>query len=226
MHPIIKTMLGRINRVSRLRLTLASALLLLPALCLAGRHFVMPAPQAAKTYPAHDEHPDERVTVGLDPYDMADKASIFSVRYGDVGFLPIFVVVTNDGDQPVSLTEATAQLVTVDRSKIPAATEDDIYRRITRPPSGPSSNPLPWPKKKGGGVAKDAQDEILNSRFAAHAVEPHSTQSGFMFFDVSGISTPLAGAHFYFNRVLDAKGHELMYFDVALEKYLSAPSKP
>ena len=157
---------------------------------------------------------------------MADKASIFSVRYSDVGFVPIFVVITNDGDQPVSLTEATAQLVTVNRSKISAATEDDIYRRITRPPStGPSANPLPWPKKKGG-VAKDAQDEILNSRFAARAVEPHSTQCGFMFFDVSGISTPLAGAHFYLNRVLDAKGHELMYFEVPLEKYLSAPSKP
>lgn len=205
---------------------LVIAVLLLPTLCLAGKHFVMPIAQAAKTYPAHDEHANEGVTLALDPYDMADKASIFSVRYSDVGFVPIFVVITNDGDQPVSLTEATAQLVTVNRSKISAATEDDIYRRITRPPStGPSSNPLPWPKKKGG-VAKDAQDEILNSRFAARAVEPHSTQCGFMFFDVSGISTPLAGAHFYLNRVLDAKGHELMYFEVPLEKYLSAPSKP
>jgi hypothetical protein len=218
-------MLNWIKRVSRLRLPLASVLFLLPTLCVAGKHFVMPTPQAANAYPAHDEHPNERVTLGLDPYDMADKAGIFSVRYSDVGFLPIFVVVTNDSDQPVSLTEVTAELVTVDRTKIPVATEDDIYRRITRTPAGPSSNPLPWPKKKGG-VAKDAQDEILNSRFAARAVEPHGTQCGFMFFDISGISTPLAGAHFYLNRVLDAKGNELMYFDVPLEKYLSAPSKP
>lgn len=213
------------NYVLRARLILVVAVLL-PTLCLAGKHFVMPTAQAARTYPAHDEHSDEKVTLGLDPYDMADKAAMFSVRYSDVGFLPIFVVITNDGDQAVSLTETTIQLVTVDRTKIPPANEDDIYRRITKPPaSGPSSNPLPWPKKKGG-VAKDAQDEILNSRFAAQAVEPHSTQCGFMFFDVSGISTPLAGAHFYLNRVLDAKGHELMYFDVPLEKYLSAPSKP
>jgi hypothetical protein len=219
-------MLNWTKRVSRLRSTLAAVLFLLPTLCLAGKHFVMPTPQAAKTYPAHDEHTNEGITVGLDPYDMADKASIFSVRYSDVGFVPIFVVVTNDSDQPVSLTEATIQLVTVDRTKIPPATEGDIYRRITRPPpSGPSSSPLPWPKKKGG-VAKDAQDEIQNSQFAARAIEPHSTQCGFMFFDVSDISTPLAGAHFYLNRVLDAKGHELMYFDVPLEKYLSAPAKP
>lgn len=210
---------------SRVCLTLAAALLLIP-MCMAGKHFVMPTPQAAKAYPAHDEHSDEGITVGLDPYDMADKAAIFSVRYSDVGFMPIFVVITNDSNQPVSLTEASFQLVTVDRTKILSATEGDIFRRITRPPaSGPSSSPLPWPKKKGG-VAKDAQDEILNSRFAAQAVEPHSTQCGFMFFDVSDISTPLAGAHFYLNRVLDAKGHELMYFDVPLEKYLSAPTKP
>jgi len=219
-------MLRRFGCHSRARLFLVAVLLLLPALCLAGKHFVMPAPRAAKTYPAHDEHPDERVTVGLDPYDMADKASIFSVRYSDVGFLPIFVVVTNDSNQPVSLTEATFELVTVDRTKIPSATEGDIYRRITRSPAtGPPPTPLPWPKKKGG-VAKDAQEEIQNSQFAARAIEPHSTQCGFLFFDVSDISTPLAGAHFYLNRMLDAKGNELMYFDVPLEKYLSAPSKP
>jgi len=186
----------------------------------------MPAPQAARTYPAHDEHPDEKLTVGIDPYDMADKAAIFSMHYSDVGFVPIFVVITNDSDQAVSLTEVTAQLVTVDRTKIPPATDGDIYRRITKSPAtGPSPNRLPWPKKKGG-VPKDAQDEIQNSQFVARAVEPHSTQCGFMFFDISDISTPLAGAHFYLNRVLDAKGNELMYFDVPLEKYLSAPSKP
>lgn len=219
-------MLSRLCDSSRGRLSLAASLLLLTTLCVAGKHFVMPTPQPAKAYPAHDEHPDEKVTLGLDPYDMADKAAIFSVRYEDVGFLPVFVVITNDGNQPVSLTESTVQLITVDRTKISPATEDDIYRRITKAPgSGPSTSPIPWPKKKGG-VAKDAQDEILDSRFAARAVEPHSTQCGFMFFDVSGISTPLAGAHFYLNRVLDAKGNELIYFDVALEKYLSSPSKP
>jgi len=183
----------------------------------------MPAAQPAKSYAAHDEHTNEGVAVGLDPYDMADKAAIFSVPYGQINFIPIFVVITNDSDQPISLSGMKAQLVTADRDKIPPATEDDIYRRITRPPSGPSANPLPWPKKKGG-VGKDAADEVPNAQFAAKAVEPHSSQSGFMFFDVSGISTPLAGAHFYLTGVRDSKGEQLMYFEVALEKYLSAPA--
>jgi len=60
--------------------------------------------------------------------------------------------------------------------------------------------------------------------FNAKAVEPHSTQSGFLFFDVSGLSAPLPGAHFYLTGVRDAKGTELMYFEIPFEKYLTAPS--
>lgn len=202
-----------------------SVLLLSSIVCLAGKHFVMPSAQPAKTYPAHDEHPSEGVTVALDPYDMADKAGIFSVHYSDVGLMPIFLVITNDGNQPVSLSGMKAELITADRTKIPPATEDDIYRRIARPPGNISQNPLPWPKKAKGSVSKDAMEEVQNAQFAARAVEPHSTQSGFMFFDVSGISAPLAGANFYLTGVHDAKGNELMYFEVPLEKYLSAPAK-
>jgi hypothetical protein len=203
-----------------------SVLLLSSMVCLAGKHFAMPSAQPAKTYPAHDEHLSEGVTVALDPYDMADKASIFSVHYSDAGLMPMFLVITNDGNQPVSLSGMKAELITVDRSKIPPATEEDIYRRIGKPPGNISQNPLPWPKKAKGSVSKEATEEIQNAQFAARAVEPHSTQSGFMFFDVSGISTPLAGANFYLTGVHDAKGNELMYFEVPLEKYLSAPSKP
>ena len=202
-----------------------SVLLVSAVVCLAGKHFVMPAAQPEKTYPAHDEHSVESVTLGLDPYDLPDKASIFSVHYGDVGLMPIFVVITNDGDQTVALSGMKAELVTVNRTKIPPASEDDIYRRIARPTGTISPNPLPWPKKAKGSISKDAMEEIQNTQFAAKAVEPHGTQSGFMFFEVSDISNPLAGAHFYLTGVRNAKGNELMYFEVPLEKYLSAPEK-
>jgi hypothetical protein len=207
------------------RIVALTAILLSCLVALAGKHFVMPTANAAKTYPAHDEHTNEGVTVGLDPYDMADKASIFSVRYNDYGFVPIFVVITNDGNQPISLTDSEPELVTHDRSKIPRATEEDIYRRIAREPRGPSANPLPWPKKAKGTINPKVQEEVEDAQFAARAVEPHSTQSGFMFFDVSGIQAPLAGANFYLTGVRDAKGNELMYFEVPLEKYLSAPAR-
>ena len=66
-------------------------------------------------------------------------------------------------------------------------------------------------------------DEIEAAQFAAQAVEPHSTARGFLFFDVTDISHPLAGASFYLMGVNDAKGNELMYFEIPMEKYLSAP---
>jgi hypothetical protein len=190
-----------------------------------AKDFVLPTPQPAKTYPAKDEHPTEKVTVAVDPYDMADKTSIFSVKYSEEGFMPIYVVITNDGDQPVALAEMKAQLVTVNRSKISPATVDDLYRRLSHPSSSGKPSPLPWPSKKvKGTVSKSTQDELQNAQFAARAVEPHTTQAGFMFFDVSGISTPLAGAQFYLTGVRDGNGNELMYFEIPLEKYLSAPT--
>jgi hypothetical protein len=194
-------------------------------LCLAAKEFVMPQAQPAKTYPAHDEHPTEAVAVGVDPYDLAEKTTIFSVRYSEIGFMPIFVVVSNDGNQPVELSGMKAQLVTVNRAKLTPANEDDIARRLTRPSANTNKYPIPFPTKKvKGGLSKQALEEIQNAQFVAKAVEPHSTQSGFLFFDVSDQSTPLAGAHFYLTGVRDAKGNELMYFEIPLEKYLSTPA--
>ncbi len=185
----------------------------------------MPSASPAKTYPAHDQHSQEGVTVAVDPYDMADKANIFSVHYSDIGFLPLFVVVTNDGDQPVELSGMKAQLVTANRTKISPAVDDDITRRLSHPTASTNRYPIPFPGKKvKGGVSKEAREEIQNAQFVAKAIEPHGSQVGFMFFDVSDISVPLAGAHFYLTGVRDAKGNELMYFEVPLEKYLSAPS--
>lgn len=192
----------------------------------AAKNFTMPQAKPAASYPAHDYHPDEKVTVALDPYDMADKASIFSVHYSDIGFMPIFLVITNDSDETITLRDLDMKLVTVDRSKISPATEDDLYRRLSHPTRSTTPSPLPFPRGKvKGTVNNKTRDEIQNSQFMARAVEPHSTQAGFLFFDVSGISTPLAGAHFYLSGVLNAKGNELMYFEIPLEKYLSAPAK-
>jgi hypothetical protein len=212
-------------KIDRYQLVAIAAIALTPLLCLAAKEFVMPQAQPAQTYPAHDQHPMESVTVGVDPYDLAEKTTIFSVHYSELGFLPIFVVVTNDGNQPVQLAGMKAQLVTVNRTKLSPAAEEDISRRLTRPSASTNRYPIPFPTKKvKGGLSKQAMDEITNAQFVAKAVEAHGTQSGFLFFDVSDISSPLAGAHFYLTGVRDAKGNELMYFEIPLEKYLSAPA--
>ena len=194
---------------------------------LAAREFVMPVAHPARTYPAHDEHPMEKVSVAVDPYDVEDKASIFAVSYRKADYLPVFFVITNDGDQPISLIGMKAQLNTKDRSKLLPATRDDLLRRLSHPSRNDGARmpvPIPLPKKEvKGGVSKKVWDEIEEAQFAAKAVEPHSTARGFLFFDVEGIRNPLPGASFYLMGVEDTKGNELMYFEIPLEKYLSAP---
>jgi hypothetical protein len=210
----------------QVQLIVVLAVTLAPSLAFAGKQFAMPPAVPAKSYPAHDQHPLEVVTIAVDPYDLVDKANIFSVHYSDIGFLPILVVITNDGNQPVELSGMKAQLVTSNRVKLSPAADEDIARRLARPSANTNRYPIPFPTKKvKGGRSKEAIEEIQNAQFVAKAVEPHSTQVGFLFFDVSGISVPLAGAHFYLTGVRDAKGNELMYFEVPLEKYLSAPPK-
>jgi len=195
---------------------------------MAGKDFVMPTAQAARNYPAHDEHPTEKVAIAVDPYDMADKAQIFSTEYSGYGYLPIFFVVTNDGDEPVALSGMKAQLITVNRTKLLPANTDDLVRRLAHPsrndrPGVQLPIPLPGSKKVKGAVSSKTMDEINMAQFGARSVEPHSTASGFLFFDVADISTPLAGANFYVTGVRDSSGNELMYFEIPMEKYLSAP---
>jgi hypothetical protein len=206
----------------------ALSLVLLGAWAWAAKEFVKPAAKPAASYPAHDTHTDEGVTIAADPYDMPDKASIFTINYQEQGLLPIFVVVTNDTDQPLALSGMKAQLQTADRTKITPSDADDIYRRLSRPNRSNNPYPLPLPRsnKVKGAVSRKTLDEIQNAAFNAKAVEPHTTQAGFFFFDVAGISAPVAGARLYVTGVRNAKGDDLMYFEIALEKYLSAPDKP
>src|SRR5437763_1605301 len=55
-------------------------------------------------------------------------------------------------------------------------------------------------------------------QFKARAVEAHSTQAGFLFFDTSGMSDPLAGSHIYISGLRNGDGQELFYFDLPLRK--------
>jgi hypothetical protein len=208
---------------SRLRLLPLSGLVALPLLCLAAKEFSMPKVQPAASYPAHDYHSKEKVTVALDPYDTADKANIFVVHYHDLDLLPVLLIVTNDSDQPVELSRMKAELVTGDGDKLTPSTEDDVYRRVSHPTSSGARLPLPFPTKRvKGGVNNKQFTEIDTAQFKAKAVEPLSSQAGFLFFDVSDIKNPLHGAHFYLTGVRDSSGNDLMYFEVPLEKSGSA----
>lgn len=195
------------------------------------------APKAfhAKTYPAHEAHEMEKFSIAADPYDMADKAAIFVTPYRKQGILPVHLIFSNDGKQPVSLLDLKVELITVRRVKIAPATPDDLYRKLARQKrrgDEPSRNPLPIPlprKKQSSSVKQEYADEIDRLRFLARAVEANSTQAGFFFFDVEDVANPLAGAHLYVSGLRNADGQELFYFEIPMEKYLTytpGPSKP
>jgi len=190
---------------------------------LAGKNFVKPVAKAAINYPAHDFHRDEKAAIAADPYDTPDKAKIFSTDFAAHGFLPVFFVVTNDGDQPISIANMQITVLTAHHSKLTPITTEDLYRRLSNPQAGTRPSPIPLPHKAKSGISKKQMDEIESSQFAARAVEPHTTQSGFLFFDVGGISSPLPGATIDITGVADAKGNELLYFEISVDKYLNAP---
>jgi len=212
------------SRIVRYRFVLA--LFLATPLCLAAKNFVKPVAKTAINYPAHDFHRDEKVSIAADPYDNAEKASIFSINFAEHGFLPVFFIVTNDGDQPVSIANMEITLITANRSKLTPIATEDLYRRLSNPQTSTRPSPIPLPHKVKGLITKKEMDEIESSQFAAKAVEPHTTQSGFLFFDIGGISSVLPGASIDITGVADAKGQELLYFEIAADKYLNAPRNP
>lgn len=199
---------------------------LLSPLFAKSKTFVKPVAEPAKTYPAHDDHTDEKLAIAADPYDTAEKAKIFTINFSEHGFLPVFFVVTNDGDQPVSIANMQITLVKPDRAKLTPVSPDDIYRRLANPQgqTRPSAIPIPHKNVKGA-ITQEQRDEIEMSQFEARAVEPHTSQSGFLFFDVAGVSAPLSGSSMEITGVDNANGNELMFFEIPMDNYLH-PSKP
>jgi hypothetical protein len=184
----------------------------------AFKDFVMPKAENASTYPSKDSQPNEKITVAVDLYNTAPKDDIFNTHYVQEGILPVFLVITNDGDRPISVTKMRAELVTANRAKLEAMTADDVTRRVlhvntsSTNPGHAGSIPIPFGNKNK--KAQQQLDEINRAKFSAFAVEPHSTQSGFLFFDISDVRNPTQGAHVYLTDVRDANGKEIMYFDI------------
>ena len=66
---------------------------------------------------------------------------------------------------------------------------------------------FPFPVGNKNKKAQQQIDEINRAKFSAFAVEPHSTQSGFLFFDIEDVRNPTQGAHIYLTGVRDASGN-------------------
>jgi hypothetical protein len=200
-----------------LLLTLSVTLALSSLTLWASKDFVPPRAENANTYACKDAHPSEKVTAAIDLYNTSPKDNIFITPYNQEGILLVFLVITNDGDQPITVNNMRAQLVTAGRAKMESLTTDDIFRRVAHISGSTTAPPRLGPIPLSGNKNKKAQkqyEEIMSANFVAAAVEPHTTKSGFLFFDVADVKQPLQGAHIYLTGVRDAGGSELMYFEI------------
>src|SRR3954466_3166828 len=106
------------NQPMRLLTICALGLTLVTMPAAKDKEFVMPRAFHANTYPAHDAHTDEKFSVAADPYDMPDKQnSAFSTDYKERGVMPVLMVLSNDGDDPVNVSDMKVVIVTKQRTK-------------------------------------------------------------------------------------------------------------
>jgi hypothetical protein len=197
----------------------------LPAL--ASDH-TQPPLQPATAFAAVEVHPDEKVAIAAEPYDTKEKESIFRVDYLSHGVMPVRLIVTNQGDKPISLRDARILFQTASGDRIQAAEPDDVERLMTRKEREGKSIPLPGGlpkiKLKPKASNKEIEEDFDNFEYGALVVEAHSTRAGFLFYDVSDLSHPLRGAKLHLHALRNSDGNELFFFEIPFDKYLQSKS--
>ena len=196
---------------------IAAGLVLLTALLLGEKHFNPPPAAQASTYPLHETHKEEKVTIAVDPCDTPEKAGVFKVNYKGYGFYPVRLIISNDSDQTLMLQDMKIDYITARRDKLQPATDADIYRRLVKPNKASKPGPhLPFPTGKKEPLSKEAREEYESAQFLTVPVTPHSIHSGYVFFDV--MDTPVEpGAHLQISGI-KAGSQELFYFDIPMDK--------
>jgi hypothetical protein len=187
-----------------------------------------PPVQPATTFAAVEVHEDEKVAIAVEPYDTREREAIFRIDYLSHGVMPVRLIVTNNGDRPISLRDARILFLTAAGDKIPAAEPEDVERLMSQKERQGSKIPMPGPipniKLKPKASDKDVEADFDTFEYQALVVEPHTTRAGFLFYDVSDLEHPLMGAKMHIVKLRDADGNELFYFEIPFDKYLRSKS--
>lgn len=206
---------------------LALALLIAASPCAFAAKRVAPPVLAASAYPARETHDKEHVTVAAEPFDTRAKGNFFRNDYAGHSILPVRIVIQNDSDAPLDLNQARFQFIAADGTKLPAATPDEMNRRLFRfsdlkqkriPGTPIVYRPTP--------VDKKIIDDDKDFSFSQTVVPPHTAASGFLFYDIKDLDDPpLRGAELYVKMIhakdANGKDSELFAFSVPFDKYLA-----
>ena len=187
-----------------------------------------PPVQPATSFAAVEVHEDEKVAIAVEPYDTREREAIFRVDYLSHGVMPVRLIVTNNGDRPISLRDARILFVAAAGDTIQAAEPEDVERLMTRNEREGKKIPMPGPipsiKLKPKASNKEIEEDFDTFEYGAVVVGPHTTRAGFLFYDVSQLDKPLKGAKLHLHTLRDADGKELFYFEIPFDKYLKSKS--
>jgi hypothetical protein len=179
-----------------------------------------PAPDAATTYPLRDVH--DKVTIAAEPCDIEAVTPKFRLKYFANNMLPVRVIVTNDSDVAINLDDARIHFIAADGTVVPAATDEELQRRLFTMKSAtgtkiPLGLPIPITVGKKNIDKSITQDED-DFGFATTTVAPHTTQAGYLFYDMQGLDAhPLDHATLQLRKVRVASdNHALDSFEIAL----------
>ena len=159
--------------------------------------------------------------------------AFFRLPYVERGFLPVWVVITNERDQPLALDEVRIQFLPYESDRVLAASDDDLNRRFFNTHRAmPGHTPIiPIPIHHEAVDAKIVNDDT-DFGFKSLTVAPHSTAAGYVFYDVSNLGlmdSALKGAELYLKEIstTDEKGKkvQLFSFSIPFDKWLAAQPK-
>jgi hypothetical protein len=130
------------------------------------------------------------VTIAAEPGDLAETRPNTRLDYFGHGMLPVRIIVTNNGDQPLTLDDARIHLITADNTILPAATLDELQRRLFTMASAtghkvPLPLPIPVPITVGKkNINKNILADDTDFGFPTTTVAPHTTVAGYLYYDM------------------------------------------
>ena len=181
---------------------------------------IAPPPQEARAYAAVDIHAEEKVAIAAEPCDTVQRCPFFREHYQVWDFFPIRIIITNDSDRTLTLDEVRMHFISSHNDRIPAATEMEVYRRITAY------------RRNKRAIESNIALDFDQFGFRSTLVAPHSTVSGYLLYDLEGIKQPFSTGQMYVKEVMvfDKKGNRELYaFEIPLAKYVppvSGTKKP
>lgn len=179
-------------------------------------------PQRADAYEATQKQGG--VTIAIKSYHADPQApeALGKRNPYDYGFLPVLVVISNDGEHVINIEDMKVRYVADRNEGLDSIPGRDLQ---TWNPKGNQPRPKPRyipnvpglsrPKVKKGPLA---QDEIVDRELNAPIVPPGASEAGFYYFDIGEKDRPLAGASLYISGLRNMNtGQELFYFEIPFQ---------